>query len=63
VFGHSDGGPAGLFLLAMAWGFGLTTVHWPGQRRMLTGDIPRTKLAEIIRRTHEADASEGWSAL
>lgn len=50
VFDHADGDPAELFLLAMAWGFGLTTVHWPSQRRMLTAEFPRSKLAEIIRR-------------
>ena len=40
VFGHAEGDPAELFLLAMAWGFGLTTVHWPSQRRMLTSGEP-----------------------
>lgn len=62
MFGHADGDPVELFLLAMAWGFGLTTVHWPAQYTMLTTEIPRTKLAEIIRRTREAGAGEGWSA-
>jgi hypothetical protein len=45
VFSHADGDPAELFLLAMAWGFGLTTVHWPSQRKMLTAELPRPKLA------------------
>jgi hypothetical protein len=62
VFDHADRDPAELFLLAMAWGFGLTTVHWPSQRRMLTAEFPRPKLAEIIRRTREGSAGEGWSA-
>ena len=62
VFGHADGDPAKLFLLAMAWGFGLTTVHWPSQRKMLTAELPRPKLAEIIQRTQERGADEGWSA-
>jgi hypothetical protein len=30
AFSHADGDPAGLFLLAMAWGS--ATVHWPSQR-------------------------------
>lgn len=34
VFGHADGDPAELFLMAMAWGFGPTAVHWPSQRKM-----------------------------
>jgi hypothetical protein len=63
VFAHAGCGPAELFLLAMAWGFGLATVHWPGQRKMLTGELPGPKLAEIIRRTRECGAGEGWSAL
>jgi hypothetical protein len=64
VFDHANGDPARLFLLAMAWGFGLTTVHWPAQRTMLTTDISKSKpkLAEIIRRTREGGAGEGWSA-
>ena len=64
MFDHADGDPAELFLLAMAWGFGVTTVHWPSQRRMLTAEFPRSKskLAEIIRRTREGGAGEGWSA-
>lgn len=62
MFGHADGYPAELFLLAMACGFGLTTVHWPSQRRMLAAEFPRSKLAEIIRRTREGGAGEGWSA-
>lgn len=62
VFSHADGDPAELFLLTMAWGFGLTTVHWPNQRKMLTGQLPIPKLAEIIHRTREHGAGEGWSA-
>jgi hypothetical protein len=62
VFGHADGDPTDLFLLAMAWGFGLTTVHWPSQRKMLTAELRGPKLAEIVRRTREAGAGEGWSA-
>jgi hypothetical protein len=66
VFGHVDGDPVELFLLAMAWGFGPTTVHWPSQLRMLTAEIPkprtRAKLVEIIRRTREGGAGEGWGA-
>ena len=38
--------PAGLFLLTMTWGFGLTTVHWPSQRKMLTAQLPALRLAE-----------------
>lgn len=62
VFSHADGDPGGLFLLAMAWGFGLSTVHWPSQRTMLTAELPRLKLAEIIRCTREHGAGQGWSA-
>ena len=41
VFSHTDGDPVRLFLIAMAWGFGRTTVRWPYQRRMLTaGFLP-----------------------
>lgn len=62
MFSHADRDPTGLFLLMMAWGFGLTTVHWPSQRKMLTAQLPALKLAEIIRRTREYGAGEGWSA-
>lgn len=61
VFEHADGDPARLFLLTMAWGFGLTTVHWPSQHTMLTTKPPKAKLAEIIRCTREHGAAEGWS--
>ena len=60
VFSHADGDPAGLFLLAMAWGS--ATVHWPSQRTMLTTELPSAKLAEIIRRTREHGPSAGWRA-
>jgi hypothetical protein len=46
----------------MAWGFGPSTVHWPAQRGMLTTEIPKPKLTEIIRRTRAGGAGEGWSA-
>lgn len=64
VFNHADGDPVELFLLAMAWGFGPSTVHWPAQRGMLTTEISqlRPKLTEIIRRTRAGGAGEGWSA-
>ena len=62
VFDHAAGDPAELFLLAMAWGFGPTAVHWPSQRKMLTAELPGVKLAEIIRRTRNRGAGEGWSA-
>jgi hypothetical protein len=62
VFGHVNSDPAELFLLVMAWGFGLTTVHWPSQRTMLTTQLPGPNLAEIIRRTRERGAAAGWSA-
>ena len=62
VFEYADRDPVELFLLAMAWGFGQRTVHWPAQRRMLTTEMPRAKLAEIVRRTREDGAGEGWSA-
>lgn len=62
IFGHADGDPAELFLLAMAWGFGPTKVHWPAQLRMLTGELPRQRLAEIIRRTRDDGAGDGWAA-
>jgi hypothetical protein len=64
VFGHAGRDPAELILLVMAWGFGRTTVRWPGQRRLLTQELPgsKAKVAEIIRRTREDGASEGWSA-
>jgi hypothetical protein len=62
VFSHADGDPVRLFLLAMAWGFGRTTVRWPRQRQMLTADSLRPQLIEIIRRTRANGASAGWSA-
>ena len=61
VFSHADGDPVRLFLVAMAWGFGGTTVRWPRQRRMLTTDSLRPQLAEIIRQTQASGASAGWS--
>jgi hypothetical protein len=45
----------------MTWGFGLTTVYWPSQRKMLTAQLPALRLAEITRRTREYGAGEGWS--
>jgi hypothetical protein len=45
----------------MAWGFG-TKIRWPHQRKMLTSEIPRAKVMEIIRRTREQGAGEGWTA-
>jgi|GEM_PF-3414668 hypothetical protein len=62
VFEYADHDPVDLFLLAMAWGFGQSTVHWPVQRTMLTTEIPRAKLTEIIRRTRDGGAGDGWSA-
>jgi hypothetical protein len=61
VFSHADGDPVRLFLVAMAWGFGRTTVRWPRQRRMLTTDSLRPQLTEIIRQTQASGASAGWS--
>jgi hypothetical protein len=64
VFSHADSDPAELMLLALAWGFGRTTVRWPSQRRLLTQEIPKSKakIAEIVRRTREDGAGEGWGA-
>lgn len=62
MFESADGDPVELFLLTMAWGFGQSTVHWPAQRTMLTTEVPKAKLTEIIRRTREGGASAGWSA-
>ena len=62
VFSHADGDPVRLFLVAMAWGFGRTTLRWPRQRRMLTTDSLRPQLTEIIRQTRASGASADWSA-
>ena len=56
VFDHADGDPAELFLLAMAWGFGPTTVHWPSQRRMLTAEFPRSKSKGTVALCHPTAA-------
>jgi hypothetical protein len=61
VFGFADADPVDLFLATMAWGFG-TTVRWPHQRKMLTSLIPEPKVREIIRRTRDLGAADGWSA-
>ncbi len=61
VFGFMDSDPVELFLAAMAWGFG-PRVRWSQQRKMLTSEIPRAKVMEIIRRTRADRACEGWTA-
>jgi hypothetical protein len=63
VFGHSDGDPAKLFLVAMAWGFGATKVRWPRQTEMLIRQGNTKKLSAIMQRLRLEGAGEGWSAL
>jgi hypothetical protein len=63
VFAHAGSDPAALFLLAMAWGFGRTTVRWPRQVKMLTPPFPESAIAAIVRRVSEQGAAAGWSEL
>jgi Putative 8-oxoguanine DNA glycosylase OGG-like protein len=63
VFAHADDDAVALFLLTMAWGFGRTSVRWPGQRAMLTPPLSGSSIAEIVRQVQENGAGAGWSAL
>jgi len=51
-----------LFYVAMAWGFGITNVRWPGQQELLS-DPPRGKIEGIVQAVRANGAEPGWRAL
>lgn len=63
VKSHANGDPVELFLMAMAWGFGTTPVHYPAHRQMLNGHYPRAQIRAIVTTVQNQGAAAGWSAL
>lgn len=62
VHSYADGDAVELFYVAMAWGFGVTNVRWPGQQALLS-DPPRDKIDGIVDAVRTKGAVAGWLAL
>lgn len=63
-FVHSYAGrdPVELFHVAMAWGFGRTSVRWPPQHLILKNP-PRAAISGIVEAVRSEGAEAGWRAL
>jgi hypothetical protein len=62
VHSYASGDAVELFLVTMAWGFGVTNVRWPGHQAILDAP-PRSKLEGIVRAVRTGGAEAGWWAL